>query len=118
MVAVLLAILLLALQSFQERSARSLLASGYAQEAFVLAGPPRAGNLDSLKLYAEICLELNKAALAVPHLQANSAKDADGEIHQLLGKAYQQMHRPTPAGLAFRRAAALRKAAAAGQPQR
>jgi hypothetical protein len=108
---VLLAIVLLALQAFQEKAARSLLASGNAEAALVIVRHPRAGDLESVKLYAEICLELNKAALAAPHLQANSAKDTDGSLHQLLGKAYQRMHRPTPAGLAFRRAAELRKAA-------
>lgn len=112
---VLLAIVLLALQAFQEKAARNLLSSGNAEGALVLAGAPRPGDLESVKLYAEICLELNKAALAVPHLQANSAKDIDGSLHQLLGKAYQQMHRPTPAGLAYRRAAELRKAAGAAR---
>ncbi len=53
--------------------------------------------------------------LALHAFQGKAARSllASGRsLHQLLGKAYQQMHRPTPAGLAFRRAAELRKAAA------
>ncbi len=71
---------------------------------------------ETVKLYATACLEINKAAKAIPHLQAYAAQDRDGSIHLLLGKAYQQMHQPTPAGLAMRKAEQLRSAAAASKP--
>ena len=66
-------------------------------------------DVETAKLHARVSLELNRPGAAVPLLQAYAEQDTDGSIHLLLGRAYQALHQPNPAGLALQNAEKLRK---------
>jgi Flp pilus assembly protein TadD len=87
------------------------LAAGDLQLAMSVLGTV-AKDQELLLLYSRACIENNRAEEVVAHLQAQTQIDIDGSVHTLLGKAYQQMHRPNPAGLALLRGSALARAAA------
>jgi predicted Zn-dependent protease len=75
---------------------------------------PHSGDpVEEAKLHGRIYIELNKPMQGVPKLQAQAGKDVDGSLHEILGRAYQALHQPNPAGLALRRALELRKRHAA-----
>ena len=68
-----------------------------------------ADEFENAKLRGRIYIELNKPMVGIPKLQALAGKDIDGSLHEILGRAYQALHQPNPAGLALRRATELRK---------
>jgi tetratricopeptide (TPR) repeat protein len=65
--------------------------------------------IEDAKLQGLIHIQLNTPMQALPKLQALAGYDIDGSLHEILGRAYQALHQPNPAGLALMRATRLKK---------
>lgn len=84
----------------------ALLELGEPQQALATLGVTE-DEVENAKLPGRIYIELSKPMMGIPKVQALAGKDIDGSLHEILGRAYQTLHQPNPAGFTMR-AAGLR----------